>query len=85
MSVYSTPAWRRRRKRYLAAHPTCTSCPSPATEVDHVIPRAQLVEQGVDDPDADHWLQSLCESCHSTKTATTDGGFGRDVLNIDER
>jgi 5-methylcytosine-specific restriction protein A len=24
-------------------------------------------------------VQSLCESCHSRKTATEDGGFGRPV------
>lgn len=42
-----------------------------ATDVDHIVPR----EQG----GSDQWsnLQALCHSCHSKKTATEDGGFGR--------
>lgn len=84
MAVYSTGEWRRRRARYLSTHPTC-GCGAPATVVDHVIPRAELVARGVHDPDADQWLQPLCKPCHDRKTAAVDGGFGRDVLDIDER
>ena len=47
--------------------------PVNATDVDHVRPH-----KGKQQPffDATN-LQSLCHACHSRKTATEDGGFGR--------
>jgi 5-methylcytosine-specific restriction protein A len=62
-------AWRRRRARYLRAHPTCSLCPAPATVPDHwPISRRELVAQGVADPDADQHLRPLCTHCHNRET-----------------
>lgn len=76
-----TPAQRGYRQGwaagYLAEHPTCAACGQLATIPDHVIPRAQLVDMGVPDPDAWHRLQPLCARCHGRKTVAVDGGFGR--------
>jgi len=54
--------WRRLRKAFLAAHPFCARCGAPATDVDHIIPKAA--------GGADDWtnLQALCHACHSRKT-----------------
>jgi hypothetical protein len=41
------------------------------------VTRAKLLEQGVRNPDAHRYLEPRCASCHSRKTATVDGGFGR--------
>lgn len=41
--------------------------------VDHIVPKSR---GGTDDPAN---LETLCRSCHSRKTATEDGGFGRGV------
>lgn len=67
--------WRTLRAAHLLAHPVCShqDCTALATDVDHVTPH-----RGDDalrlDPDN---LQSLCHSHHSQKTATEDGGFGK--------
>ena len=42
----------------------------PATEVDHIVPKAR------GGPDAWDNLQALCKSCHSRKTAVEDGRWG---------
>lgn len=65
-------AWQKTRARYLAAHPACAVCHWPARHVDHIDGGGPLAPNGHD------WanLQSLCPSCHSRKTATTDGGYG---------
>jgi len=64
--------WRRCRKLFLAKNPTCTWCPSPATEVDHKIsPRLR--------PDLRlSWsnLRGGCKPCHSRRTAL-EQGFAR--------
>ena len=66
------------REPFLHYFPTCIDCGEPATVPDHdPIPRAELVRQGVADPDAFGFLRPRCESCHNRKTATRDGGFGR--------
>ena len=77
------------REAWLHAHPLCgdraevpsqehSAClragkATQGSEVDHIIPH-----KGDQDLfwDADN-LQTLCRSCHSTKTASEDGGFGR--------
>lgn len=65
--------WRALRARYLKLHPRCewVGCDAAATDVDHIIPKAQ--------GGGDEWdnLQALCHSHHSRKTVTRDGGFGR--------
>lgn len=65
--------WRALRLRYLKLHPRCewVGCDAAATDVDHIIPKAQ------GGPDEWDNLQSLCHAHHSRKTVTRDGGFGR--------
>ncbi len=63
-------AWRKIRNAYLQANPYCASCGAEATDVDHIIARAQ---GGSDDPSN---LQALCKRCHSSKTARFDGRYG---------
>lgn len=48
-----------------------------STDVDHKVPKA-LFESGVaqGNPDDPTNLQGLCKSCHASKTAREDGGFG---------
>lgn len=68
--------WRKVRDAHISAHPLCVQCQAAgrvvaATEVDHIIP----VRAGGTDR-ADN-LQSLCHSCHMTKTARERaGGMG---------
>ena len=71
--------WRRARLMYLRRHPLCRyheqkGLHVAATVVDHVIPH-----KGDDGLfwDETNW-QALCKTCHDVKTATEDGGFGRD-------
>jgi 5-methylcytosine-specific restriction protein A len=56
--------WTGRRALVLERdHHTCVLCGAPATEVDHVVPRA---EGGTDELTN---LRSLCEPCHKAETA----------------
>ena len=61
--------WRKLRKTILQRDDyLCVACKqagrlTPATDVDHIISKAK---GGTDDPSN---LQSLCRSCHQTKTA----------------
>lgn len=73
-----TYRWQRESKAHLREHPLCEECRrngriTRATCVDHVKPHKgdQVLFW-----DPTNW-QSLCDSCHSRKTATEDGGFGR--------
>lgn len=67
--------WRRRRKRYLRDHPTCCLCGDPSEVPDHhPLSREQLLEQGVDNPDADEYLRPLCTPCHNKETAKHQPG-----------
>lgn len=68
--------WRKLRAVVLAEEPLCRAClargrTTPAEHVDHITPKA---EGGTDERTN---LQALCRGCHSRKTATEDGGFGR--------
>lgn len=82
-------AWRKKRAAFLQKHPWCCDLFGihgegnvPATQVDHKLPKRL---GGKDDEEN---LEGFCDSCHSRKTATDDGGFGnaareggRNVLN----
>lgn len=66
--------WAKLRAAHLADHPTCGTpgCAKPARHVDH----RQTVRERPDrrlDPTN---LIAYCHSCHSSKTAREDGGFG---------
>ncbi|WP_308302390.1 HNH endonuclease signature motif containing protein [Bacillus sp. V5-8f] len=58
---------------HLARLPLCVECGRPGTDVDHIKPHKgnQALFW-----DSSNW-QTLCKPCHSHKTATKDGGFGR--------
>jgi 5-methylcytosine-specific restriction enzyme A len=69
--------WRAARRSFLQRNPLCVEClkkgiPRVANVVDHVNPHKG-------DPmlfwDQSNW-QSLCSSCHSRKTAVSDGRWG---------
>lgn len=72
--------WQKARKGFLLLNPLCVHCRdrgirTSANVVDHIIPH-----KGDSDLfwSKENW-QSLCFSCHSTKTVKEDGGFGNDV------
>ena len=66
--------WRRLRMFYLKRHPLCENPfgyddhVTPATDVDHIIPRRN------GGPDSFDNLQSLCHACHSRKTRLEQQG-----------
>jgi 5-methylcytosine-specific restriction protein A len=78
-----TPRWAAFRKQYLATNPYCrcdaddchgtTPCLSDANNIDHIDGSGRNGPRAYDPTN----LQPLCQSCHSRKTATHDGGFGR--------
>lgn len=69
--------WQQARAGFLAKHRLCVKCQARglvvvATDVDHIEPhKGDMVVFW----DRSNW-QALCASCHSTKTAGEDGGFG---------
>ena len=69
--------WQKARAGYLRSHPLCVHCQrigrlTASTEVDHITPHKGNREIFWNH---DNW-QALCRSCHSSKTAREDGGFG---------
>lgn len=69
--------WQQARAGFLAKHPLCIKCQARglvvvATDVDHIEPHKGDMAVFWD---RSNW-QALCASCHSTKTAGEDGGFG---------
>lgn len=77
-----TKAWQRYRLQFLAEHPLCKRClrkgrSVPATDVDHIKPHRGNEVLFWDA--RNH--QALCKSCHSRKTATEDGGYGRSLAS----
>ncbi len=74
-------AWRKVRSEFLRLNPFCLDCGQPATVPDHSpLTRAELLANGIGNPDAPAFLQPRCKSCHDRKTALEDGGFGRPRL-----
>lgn len=78
-----TYRWKKLRDRFIAQHPYCEQCFKEgkivmATDIDHIVPhkgdRSLLYDE--------RNLQALCHECHSRKTATEDGGFGRKVAGM---
>lgn len=70
--------WRRLRNAVIARDPICTDCGrAPSTDADHIVPRAQGGQ------DTMETLQGTCHSCHSSKTARRDGGFGNPIKQSD--
>lgn len=70
--------WQRLRRWFLSRNPLCVKCKAagmvtPAEEVDHITPHKGDERLRMDVAN----LQALCKPCHSAKTATEDGGFGR--------
>jgi len=69
--------WQKARATYLMSHPLCRVCDGQgrvklAKVVDHIVPHKGDQKLFWD---SGNW-QPLCASCHSTKTAAEDGGFG---------
>lgn len=63
--------WQKLRKLKLQMEPLCRIClangrAEPATEVDHIIPKPQTENAAMYTLEE---LQSLCKSCHSSKSA----------------
>jgi 5-methylcytosine-specific restriction protein A len=72
--LYNTAAWRRLRVRVLREEPVCRVCGrAPSTQVDHIRPHDGDVYLFADRANC----QGVCAPCHSRKTATEDGGWGR--------
>jgi 5-methylcytosine-specific restriction protein A len=75
---YTTKQWAIKRRIQLSSHPLCASCLSEghikqATTVDHVFPWTQIGEEAF----YHNIFQSLCHSCHSSKTALEQKGTFR--------
>jgi len=73
-------AWQQAARHYLQGHPLCVIHLREgrlvrATQVDHIRAHRGDYELFWDER---NW-QGLCQRCHSRKTATEDGGFGRRV------
>lgn len=73
--------WRQLRAQCLARDPICqgTSCNRRSTHADHILPKAD----GGRDELAN--LAGLCHSCHSRKTARTDGGYGNPRSRVEDQ
>ncbi len=76
-----TSRWQKARAGWLRSHPLCVHCQAEgrvraANEVDHIVPHKGDSTLFWDNT---NW-QSLCKPCHSLKTSTEDGGFGRPVV-----
>lgn len=65
-SFYGSARWRKFRLLVLEERPLCVACPrpTPATEVDHIIPRSEAPHLAYVASN----VQPLCETCHADKT-----------------
>jgi 5-methylcytosine-specific restriction protein A len=71
-------SWYKMTAAFRQANPLCVKCLAEgrttlATVVDHTIPHKGNWELYAD---PSNWT-AMCASCHSRKTVTSDGGFGR--------
>ena len=68
--LFKSARWKKLRAHVLRRSPICESCQRvPATDVDHIVPRAQGGTHATSN------LQALCKACHSRKTAR-EGRWG---------
>ena len=73
---YQTAHWRNLRKLVLHRCPVCAACGREgATVADHIIPHKGSWALFCDLKN----LHGLCKSCHDSKTAKEDGGFGNPI------
>ena len=64
--------WRRLRKLVLNRDPICKDCNvAPSTDADHIVAKRDGGRDTMDN------LQGLCHECHSAKTATENGRWGK--------
>ena len=73
MRFYDSPEWHKMRGKVLRAFPVCQGlgCTEPSKRVDHI----KAIRDGGAPLEGAN-LQALCVSCHNSKTARNDGGFG---------
>lgn len=72
---YKSPEWAEVRRVVLARdRGECSICgaPGPGLHVDHIVSRRRRPDLALDPRN----LRALCHSCHSSKSARSDGGFG---------
>lgn len=77
-SFYASRKWRRLREYKFSLNPLCEKCLLEgkrvvAEEVDHIIPIFENEDLALEVTN----LQSLCKSCHSSKTATDKSQRGK--------
>lgn len=75
---YNTAQWRTLRQIQLSQYPLCASCKhdgiiTSAQHVDHIFPWQQIGEHAF----VHNIYQSLCQSCHSSKTTLEQQGIFR--------
>ena len=78
-----TIRWHRASKAYLARNPLCVRCMkrgeyTAATVTDHIKPHKGDRDLFWNEA---NW-QALCKRCHDKKTATEDGGFGKEKVRM---
>jgi 5-methylcytosine-specific restriction endonuclease McrA len=79
--LYRSNRWKRLRKKVLMRDEfSCLECGRPANQVDHIV----ALRDGGEEFDQDN-LQSLCNSCHSIKTAKEVGRSSSDPLREEWR
>ena len=76
-AFYHSAEWKHLRQNYLIEHPFCMECwkagrLTKATVVDHIVP----IKQGGPAMDESN-LQSLCASCHGSKSIREGSRFGQ--------
>ena len=88
-SPYDTPAWRRVSAAYLRSHPYC-ECGRHGGLPVALRPFSQVVDH-IDGlgPEGPHGFspenfQALTRSCHASKTAAHDGGYGNRIVRVQQ-